>query len=142
MSELYYGYKEESKIFFDIIMEGLKGEVDDGSFWDAVDKDAVFEFCYNSPGIVNKIEGRDEYLKWFLDYSTHLYKADGLRVYKDKEAGVVILEYIVYGTHPKAKREYHNHFCSIITIKNRKITHWRDYCDTLEFSLFSNSIEK
>jgi ketosteroid isomerase-like protein len=32
---------------------------------------------------------------------------------------------------PRSKKEYHNRFCSIVTVKKRKIVHWRDYMDSL-----------
>ena len=50
-------FNKNAEPFYRIIMEGLKGEVDGEHFWDAVAKDAVFEFLYNIPGFKNKIKG-------------------------------------------------------------------------------------
>ncbi|OJW69908.1 MAG: limonene-1,2-epoxide hydrolase [Candidatus Amoebophilus sp. 36-38] len=113
-------------------MEGLKGEVGGEHFWDVVAKDAIFEFLYNFPGFTNKIEGRDAYMDWFGRYGNVLHSADNLRVYKSTEPNnIVILEYEVHGIVPATGKTYDNRFCSIITIKDRKITHWRDYMDSL-----------
>ena len=125
-------YNNNAEPFYSIIMKGLKGEVDGEHFWDAVAENAVFEFLYNIPGFTNKIEGREAYMDWFRGYTNILYSADNLKVYKSAQPkNVVILEYEVHGMVPETGKAYNNHFCSIITINDRKITHWRDYMDTL-----------
>ncbi|MCF6160936.1 MAG: nuclear transport factor 2 family protein [Furfurilactobacillus sp.] len=131
MSNEQFTYKPGTEAFFNIVMEGLKGEVDSDNFWEAVDENAVFEFMYNIPGFTNKIEGRQAYMNWFDGYSAVLNSADGLRVYKDSERQAVILEYAVHGTVPSTGKNYDNNFCSIAIIKNRKIVHWYDYMDTM-----------
>lgn len=124
------GFKN-AEPFFNIIMEGLNGEVDGAHFWDAVAEDAVFDFLYNIPGFSNRIEGRARYMNWFDDYSIKLKSADHLKVYKVQGENIIILEYQVHGVEPHSGRPYENRFCSIITIKNRKIIYWRDYMDSL-----------
>jgi len=127
-------FKKEAEPFYDIIMKGLEGAVDGPHFWDAVAEDAVFEFLYRFPGFPSKIEGRKKYMEWFGGYSMKLRSADGLVIHRSTEPGVIILEYAVHGVTP-AKKTYNNRFCSIITIKDRKIVHWRDYMDSLAVSL-------
>src|SRR5580704_12342886 len=90
-------FKKEAEPFYNIIMEGLKGKVDGGHFWDAVDENAVFEFLYNFPGFANKIEGRQAYMDWFAGYSMVLRSADNLRTYETTDNSIVILEYQVHG---------------------------------------------
>jgi uncharacterized protein len=116
--------------FFRIIMEGLNGEVDGEHFWDAVAENATFEFLYNFPGFANKINGRQAYMEWFAGYTNVLHSADNLRVYKTTQPGIIILEYQVHGVVPRTKKVYDNRFCSIITIRDRKIIYWRDYMDS------------
>lgn len=128
-------FKKNAQPFYDIIMEGLKGSVDGQHFWDAVDENAVFEFLYDFPGFTNRIKGRKNYMDWFGDYNYQLHSADHLRVYHSTEPGVIILEYQVHGTAPGTGKPYNNKFCSIITLKNRKIVHWRDYMDSLAVML-------
>ncbi|MGV0996700.1 nuclear transport factor 2 family protein [Empedobacter falsenii] len=123
-------FRENADAFYNIVMQGLKGEVDGEHFWDAVDENAVFEFLYNFPNFPNRIEGRQAYMDWFGGYENQLDSADGLHVYKDQTQGIVTLEYAVHGTIPATGKPYDNRFCSIVTIKNRKIVHWRDYMDS------------
>jgi ketosteroid isomerase-like protein len=60
-----------------------------------------------------------------------LYRGDGLVVHPARDARVVILEYEVHGKILATGGPYDNRFVSIITIKKRKIVHWRDYMDSL-----------
>ncbi len=131
-------FKKEAEPFYNIIMEGLKGEVDGAHFWDAVGEDAVFEFLYNFPGFPNKINGRKNYMDWFGGYNMVLHSADNLVVHRSIEPGVIILEYAVHGVALSTNKTYNNRFCSIITIKDRKIIHWRDYMDSLAVMLISD----
>ncbi len=129
-------FNKNAEPFYNIVMEGLSGEVDGEHFWDVVSEDAVFEFLYHIPGFTNKIEGRKAYMDWFGGYSNVLHTADNLRVYQSlKPANVMILEYEVHGTVPHTGKAYDNRFCSIITLENRKIIHWRDYMDSLAVML-------
>jgi len=112
-------------------MEGLKGEVDGEHFLDAVAETAIFEFRYHIPGFTKRIEGRAAYMDWFAGYTNVLHSADNLRVYKTTHSGIVILEYEVHGLVPDTGKSYDNRFCSIVTVVDRKIVHWRDYMDSL-----------
>jgi ketosteroid isomerase-like protein len=130
------GFNKNAEPFFSIIMDGLKGEVDGEHFWDAVAESAVFEFLYNFPGFTNKIKGRKAYMDWFAGYTNVLHSADNLRIYKlTQPSGTIVLEYAVHGKVPSTGKAYDNRFCSIITIENRKIVHWRDYMDSLAVML-------
>jgi ketosteroid isomerase-like protein len=61
-----------------------------------------------------------------------LHGADELSVYHDRERSVVVLEYRVHGrVVATGDVNYQNRFVSIITIKDRKIVHWRDYLDPI-----------
>lgn len=132
------GFKNAAP-FFNIVMEGLKGEVDGTQFWDAVAEDAVFEFLYNFPGFPNRMEGRAAYMDWFRNYSMKIKSADHLRIYKVQGENIVVLEYQVHGIEPISGNPYDNRFCSIITTKDRKIVYWRDYMDSLAVMLASGS---
>lgn len=125
-------FNKNAEPFYNIIMQGLHTKVDGEQFWDAVDENAVFEFLYNIPGFTNKIEGKKAYMDWFGGYSNILHSADNLRVYQCvNPENTVILEYEVHGIVPSTGKTYDNRFCSIITIKDRKIIWWRDYMDSL-----------
>ena len=83
------------------------------------------------PGYPRRVEGRRGIVELYSDYGDYMTmrSADNLRVYRDREADVVILEYEVHGEAAQSGRPYDNRFVSIITIKDRKVTHWRDYLD-------------
>jgi ketosteroid isomerase-like protein len=52
----------------------------------------------------------------------------------------VILEYTLHGTVVSTGAPYVNRFISVITVKDRKIVHWRDYLDPLAvFAAFGNA---
>ena len=61
--------------------------------------------------------------RWFCT------RSDELAVHRDREASVVVLEYAVHGRAVSTGHAYDNHFVSVITIRDRKVTHWRDYLD-------------
>jgi uncharacterized protein len=119
--------------FFDIVMRGLADLVDGEHYFDAVADHAVFEFRYEFPGFPTKIVGRDALMALYSGYgdSTILHSGDALVVHRSQEPGVLILEYEVHGKKIRTGMAYNNRFISVITVKNRKIVHWRDYMDSL-----------
>jgi ketosteroid isomerase-like protein len=60
-----------------------------------------------------------------------LQSADKLISHKADSGRVFVIEYEVHGTVLRTGAKYNNRFCSIIHIENRKISHWRDYMDSL-----------
>jgi uncharacterized protein len=119
--------------FFDVIETGLAGLVDGDHFFDTLAEDAVFEFRYIFPGWPEIVNGRAQLMALYEGYGKGiiLHSSGGLVVHKSDKPGVVILEYVVQGKTVAAGAEYNNRFVSIITIKDRKIVHWRDYIDSL-----------
>lgn len=117
--------------FFRIIKEGLDGLADGEDYFDLLAEDVVFEYVISVPGYPRRVEGRRRIIELYSDYGDYMTMrgADSLRVYRDREADVVILEYEVHGEAAQTGRPYDNRFVSIITIKDRKVTRWRDYLD-------------
>ena len=117
--------------FFLIIKEGLEGLVDGDDYFDLLAEDVVFEYVISVPGYPRRVEGRQDIVDLYSGYSDYidLRRADNLRVYRDREASVAVLEYEVHGKSVQSGRPYDNRFISVVTIKNRKVTHWRDYLD-------------
>jgi ketosteroid isomerase-like protein len=54
--------------------------------------------------------------------------ADELAVHRDHEASVIGLE-SVHGQAVQTGWSYDSHFVSVITVKDRRVPHWRDYLD-------------
>jgi uncharacterized protein len=117
--------------FFSIVIQGLEGLVDGEHFWDAVADDAVFEFLYRFPGWPRRLESRAAYMTALEGYGMDLHSADGLVVHLTRDPGVIVLEYEVHGTARSTGKAYDNCFCSIVSIRDRKIVRWRDYMDSL-----------
>ena len=116
--------------FFDIVMQGLRRDVDGDHYFDTLAEDVVFEFRYRFPGWPAVVEGRKALMDLYAGYAMRLRSADGLVVHHDRDTGVVILEYDVHGVSP-AGHAYDNRFVSVVEVKDRKITRWRDYMDSL-----------
>jgi ketosteroid isomerase-like protein len=119
--------------FFRIIREGLKGVADGEDYFDLLAADVVFEYLISVPGYPKRIEGRQNIIDLYSNYDDYMtvHTADNLRVYRDPEASVVVLEYEVHGESVQTGRPYNNRFVSIVTVKDRKVTHWRDYLDPI-----------
>jgi ketosteroid isomerase-like protein len=117
--------------FFRIIEEGLAGFVDGGHFFDLLAEGVVFEFVISVPGYPRRVEGRRAVAELYHGYGSNmvLRSANELAIHRDREASVIVLEYAVHGQAVQTGRTYDNHFVSVITIKDRKVTHWRDYLD-------------
>ncbi|MDP9219078.1 MAG: hypothetical protein M3P23_00875 [Actinomycetota bacterium] len=117
--------------FFRIIEEGLAGFVDGRHFFDLLADDVIFDYVISVPGYPRRVVGRRAVAELYRTYghTMVLASADELAVHRDREASVTVLEYAVHGQAVQTGRTYDNHFVSVITIKDRKVTHWRDYLD-------------
>ena len=117
--------------FFRIIAEGLSGLVDGEDFFDTLAEDAVFEYVISVPGYPRRVAGREAVAELYRGYGETmvLHDSDELAIHRDRDASVVVLEYAVHGRAVSTRRAYDNHFVSVITIRDRKVTHWRDYLD-------------
>jgi ketosteroid isomerase-like protein len=64
-------------------------------------------------------------------HSPILKRCHDLAVHHDTATGVVVLEYASEGHVVATGHPYANHYISVLTITDRKITHWRDYLDPI-----------
>ncbi len=119
--------------FFQVIREGLKGLVDGEDYFDLLADDVVFEYVVSVPGYPRRVQGRQAIIDLYKRYDDYMsvHTADSLRVYRDPEASVVVLEYEVHGEAVQTGRAYNNRFVSIITVENEKVAQWRDYLDPI-----------
>jgi uncharacterized protein len=119
--------------FFRIIEEGLAGFADDRHFFDLLAEDVIFDYVISVPGYPRRIVGRRAVAELYRGYGSTmvLRSADELAVHRDREASVIVLEYAVHGQAVPTGHAYDNHFVSVITVKDREVTHWRDYLDPL-----------
>ena len=112
--------------------KGLGDLVDGEHFFDTIAENALFEFLYEFPGWPRVIRGRANLMDAYSGYGDNikLRSADHLGVHHCPDNKTVVLEYEVHGTVPGTGKAYDNRFCSIITLQDRKIVHWRDYMDS------------
>lgn len=133
MSNVNYSSYKASKPYFDLVRGALGDLVDGEHFFDAVADDVIYEVLYDFPGWPRVIQGRVDLMAQFSGYGDHieLQSAAKLIAHKTDNGQVVVIEYEVHGTVLATGAQYDNRFCSIIKIENRKISHWRDYMDSL-----------
>ena len=117
--------------FFGIIRQGLAGLVDGEHFFDILAEDVIFEYVISVPGYPRRVEGHQAVADLYRGYGDVmvLHSADELAVHRDPTTSVTVLEYAVHGRAVSSGRAYDNHFVSVITVKDRKVTRWRDYLD-------------
>src|ERR1700722_2300273 len=130
MAEATYPAFRALDPFFEIVMQGLRGHVDGEHYFDTLADDVVFEFRYRFPGWPEVVEGREALIDLYAGYAMRLHSADRLVVHHDPAAGVFTLEYEVHGVSPTG-HPYDNRFVSVVEVRRRKITRWRDYMDSL-----------
>jgi ketosteroid isomerase-like protein len=119
--------------YFDVITTGLAGLVDGENFFDIHAEDVVVEYVITVPGYPRKIVGRDALAELYSGYGDTIVQDSSSDVfaYYDREKSVAILEYTIHGRTVHNGKPYLNRFISVITVRDRKIVHWRDYLDPL-----------
>ena len=119
--------------FFRIIREGLKGLAKGDDYFDLLADDVIFEYVISVPGYPKRVQGRQSIIDLYSGYDDYMrvHSADNLRIYRDPEASIVVLEYEVHGESVQTGRPYNNRFVSIITVAKTKVVHWRDYLDPI-----------
>jgi ketosteroid isomerase-like protein len=118
--------------FFRVIEDGLAGPVDGGHFFDLLADDIVFEFIITVPGYPRRIAGRDNLIYLYCGYHNAFFldRCFDLRTHRADDS-TVTLEYASEGRDVATGRPYGNCYISVVTIKDRKIIHLRDYLDPL-----------
>jgi uncharacterized protein len=117
--------------FFRIIEQGLNGLVDPGHFFDLLAEDITIDYVVTVPGYPRHVEGRAAVAELYRPYGTMLIldRCFDLAVHHDAPKGVVVLEYASEGHVVGTGRRYSNRYISVLTIRHRKVVHWRDYLD-------------
>ena len=128
-----YAPFEASRPYFDLVRGALGDLVEGEHFFDVVADDVIYEVLYDFPGWPRVLKGRADLMAQFSGYGDFikLRSADHLIVHKADNEQVVVIEYEVHGAVLATGADYNNRFASIIKLQNRKITHWRDYMDSL-----------
>src|SRR5207302_8229315 len=117
--------------FFRIIEEGLDGIADGGHFFDLLAEKVIFDYIITTPGYPRRVEVRKAVAELYRPYGTMIVldRCHDLAVHHDIKTGVVVLEYASEGRVVSTGAPYTNRYISVLTITDRKVTHWRDYLD-------------
>ena len=128
----YTAYKG-AEPYFNLVRRTLGDLVDGEHFFDILADDVIYEVLYHIVGWPLTIRGRADLMAQFKGYcdNVELQSADKLITHKTDGGRTVVIEYQVHGTILRTGVKYNNRFCSIIKMENRKVTHWRDYMDSL-----------
>jgi uncharacterized protein len=107
--------------------------VDGEHFFDLLAEDVVFEYVITVPGYPRRVEGRQAVAELYRPYGTSIVldRCDDLAVHHDQSTGVVVLEYASQGRVVQTGTAYRNRYISVLSLLDRKITHWRDYLDPI-----------
>jgi ketosteroid isomerase-like protein len=119
--------------FFRIIEQGLKGLADGDHFFELLADDVVFDFVITVPGYPRRVVGRDNLIELYRGYGSTFFldRCHDLRVHRSDSTSSVVLEYGSQGKVVETGYPYSNRYISVITLKNRKVSNWRDYLDPL-----------
>jgi uncharacterized protein len=118
--------------FFRVIEEGLSGLVDGGHFFNLLADDVVFEYIITVPDYPRRVVGRENVIELYRGYHSAFFldRCFDLRTHRAEDS-TVTLEYASEGRAVATGRPYGNQYISVVTIRDRKIVHWRDYLDPL-----------
>ena len=119
--------------FFRIIEEGLAGLVEPTHFFDLLAEDITIEYVVTVPGYPPRVQGRTAIAELYRPYGTMIVldRCFDLAVYHDPAKGVVVLEYASEGRVVGTQKRYHNRYISVLTLRDGKVVHWRDYLNPI-----------
>ena len=119
--------------FFRIVAEGLHGLVEGDHFFNHLADDVVFDFVITVPEYPRHVVGRDNVIELYRGYGSTFYldRCYDLRVHRSDSTSSVVLEYASQGKVVATGYPYSNRYVSVITLKDRKVSHWNDYLDPL-----------
>jgi uncharacterized protein len=119
--------------FFRVIERDLAEFVDGEHFFDMLADDVVFDFIITVPDYPRRIVGRDNLVELYRGYGSVFFldRCYDLRVHHSPSTSTVVLEYSSEGRVVATGYPYGNRYISVVTIKDRKVTQWRDYLDPL-----------
>jgi hypothetical protein len=85
------------------------------------------------PNYPHRVVGRADLVELYRGYGStfFLHRWYDLRVHPSPSTSSVVLEYSSEGRVVATGQPYANRYISVVAIKDRKVTGWRDYLDPL-----------
>jgi ketosteroid isomerase-like protein len=119
--------------FFRVVEQSLAGLADGAHFFDLLAEDVVFDYIITVPTYPRHVVGRAAVAELYRPYGETfvLNRCFDVAVHRDRETGVVVLEYVCEGRVVGTGADYSNRYVSVLTITERKVTRWRDYLDPI-----------
>ena len=119
--------------FFRIVEQVLHGLADGDHCFELLADDVVFDFVITVPDYPHRVVGRDNLIELYRGYGSTLFldRCHDLRVHRSDSTSSVVLEYGSQGKVVATGYPCSNRYISVITLKDRKVSHWRDYLDPL-----------
>ncbi len=107
--------------------------MDGEHYFDMMADDVVIDFVITVPDYPRRFVGRDNLIQLRRGYGSLFFldRCYDLRVHHSPSTSTVVLEYSSQGKVVATGNPYANNYISVVTIADRKITHWRDYLDPL-----------
>ncbi|MGZ4402332.1 MAG: nuclear transport factor 2 family protein [Gaiellaceae bacterium] len=114
----------------------MQGLADGGHFFELLADDVIFDFVITVPDYPRRVVGRDNLIELYRGYGSTFFldRCHDLRVHRSDSTSSVVLEYGSQGKVVATSHPYSNRYISVITLKDRKVSHWRDYLDPLRVS--------
>ncbi len=103
------------------------------TFLEMLADDVVMEFPYTPPGGVRRVEGK-EALAEYVGGVAGILNIDSMTLdamHHDTGSNVVILEFAGKGSGAQTGRPYDQRYISVITLRDGRIAHYRDYWNPL-----------
>ncbi len=119
--------------FFRIVEQGLQGLAEGDHFFELLADDVVFEYVITVPDYPRRVIGRDNIVELYRGYGSTFFldRCYDLRVHRSDSTSTVVLEYASEGKVVATDYPYGNRYISVITLRDYKVSHWRDYLDPL-----------
>jgi ketosteroid isomerase-like protein len=94
---------------------------------------SALDYIITVPNYPRHVVGRAAVAELYRPYGETfvLDRCFDLAVHRDRDTGVVVLEYASEGRAVRTGAAYSNRYVSVLTISARKVTRWRDYLDPI-----------
>ncbi|MFE0374286.1 nuclear transport factor 2 family protein [Streptomyces inhibens] len=119
----------------DLYRHGLRLLLDkDIDGWVALcDDHAVFEFPFAPDGFPKRLDGRPAIAAYMRDYPTHIDLQDfpHLEIHRTDTPDTIVVEMRAIGRIVATGAPYEMAYIAVVTVKNGRITHYRDYWNPL-----------
>ncbi|WP_033346183.1 nuclear transport factor 2 family protein [Catenuloplanes japonicus] len=102
---------------------------------DLLTDDVVMETPFAPPGHPSRIEGRDAWLAFAnparATFPIHIDGSEVTAIHDTADPATIIVEYTLTGTHAGTGRQATAPFIAVLTTRDGRISHWREYQNPL-----------